>query len=141
MFRKTSNKCIFPLCIRLLLLLTKATERQQVHHLQNRRLGKQEDNSCFLLKIWHGMTWLSRLPVSPIVVTLMNMCHISISCWVVRPPTMHDPNDKTWGCLLISVVAHRNYWRNIKHEVDPDICFLGPVLLFISLWYRDYNRK
>ena len=58
-------------------------------------------------------------------------------CWAVRPPAMHDPNDKTWGCLLISVVAHRNYWGNIKHEVDPDICFLGSVLLFISLWYRD----
>ena len=75
----------------------------------------------------HCMTWLSCIHVSPVF----------ISCRVVRPPTMHGPNDKTWGCLLISVVAHRNYWGNIKHEVDPDICFLGSVLLFISLWYRD----
>ena len=39
--QKTSNKCIFPLCIRLLLLLTKATEKQQTHHLRNRTKNRK----------------------------------------------------------------------------------------------------
>lgn len=71
--------------------------------------------------------WLSRIHVSPVF----------IPCWVGRPPTMHDPNDKTWGCLLASLVAHRNFWRTIKHKVNPDIRFQNLFYCLSPFGHRD----
>ena len=59
------------------------------------------------------MTWLSRMHVSPVFK----------SCQVVRPPTMHDPNDKTCGCLLFNDVMLTGYFRiAINTKSNPDIC-------------------